>query len=123
MDNKIKKYAQKIQNQYSSHEKTKYDELKELDKKVKNPVRIFAYIFGSIGSLILGTGMCLAMKVIGGTDLLMIVGIIIGLIGIAIVSTNFFIYKNLIDKRKKQFSNEILELSNLLLNETKIEQN
>ena len=76
------KYAEKLINYYETKTPTKLDELKSLDKKVKKPAYLFAYIFGILGSLILGTGMCLAMKIIGGTNPLMIIGIIVGIVAL-----------------------------------------
>lgn len=111
------KYAEKLIKEYSEKEVSKLSELKALDKKVKNPARIFAYIFGVIGCLILGTGMCLAMKVIGNTTLLMIVGIIIGLIGITLVSITYPIYKRILYSRKNRYSKEIIAKSNEILNQ------
>lgn len=56
--------AQKIRTQYTKKQSTELDALKALDKKVKRPANVFTYIFGIIGSLVMGTGMCLAMDVI-----------------------------------------------------------
>ena len=110
------KYAEKLIKEYSEKETTKLDELKALDRKVKKPAKIFAYIFGSIGALVLGVGMCLAMNIIGGTTVLMVVGIIVGILGIVMVSANYPLYLRLLSNRKKQYSNEILTKSNELLN-------
>ena len=110
------KYAQKLIKEYSEKEVTKLDELKALDKKVKTPARIFAYVFGIVGALILGVGMCLAMKIIGGTTALMVAGVVIGIIGIFMVSINFPLYQTILQNRKKKYSSEILAKSNELLN-------
>lgn len=118
---KEKLYAQKLQKEYSEKEYTKFDELKELNKKVKNAPRIFAYIFGSVASLVLGLGMCLAMKVIGGTTTLMIVGIAIGLIGIGLMLLTYPIYKKILEGRRKKYAGKILTLSNELLNNDEVE--
>ena len=104
---------EKIQNSYVEKKSSKLDELKALDKKAKRPTKIFAYTFGTIGALVLGTGMCLAMKVIGNS---MALGIIIGVIGIALTSVTYPIYKALSNKRKNKYSKQILELSSELLN-------
>lgn len=53
--------VQKIRTQYTEKENTQLDALKELDKKVKKPANVFAYTFGTIGALVLGSGMSLAM--------------------------------------------------------------
>ena len=112
--------AEHFKSEYEIKEKTEIendiDMLKSLDKSVKNPARIFGYTFGSIGSLVLGTGMCLAMKVIGGTTPLMIAGILIGLLGIAMVSVTYPIYKTILNKRKKKYSKQIIDLSNKISN-------
>ncbi len=108
------KRVEKIRNQYTEREKTKLDELKSLDRKVKRPASIFAYVFGAIGALVLGTGMCLAMKIIGD---FMALGIVIGLVGIAMVSLTYPIYKGILQSRKKKYSSQILEISDELLND------
>lgn len=112
-----KKVVENIKSQYvEEHKPTDLENLKKLDKKVKQPALIFAYTFGIIGALILGVGMCLAMKVIGGTTPLMILGIIVGLVGIVMVSINYVLYSKIIEKRKAKYRNEILELSDNILN-------
>ncbi|MBO5067410.1 MAG: dihydropteridine reductase [Clostridia bacterium] len=113
-----KQYANKIIKDYSEKQTSKLDELKVLDRKVKKPARIFAYVFGTIASLVLGLGMCFAMKVFENTStLMMIVGILIGLVGIFAVSINYFIYKKILERRKRKYSQQIIEKSNEILNE------
>lgn len=105
--------VKEIQAQYLPKEKTKMDELKALDKKVKLPAEVFAYSFGSAGALVLGTGMCLAMKVIGD---MMALGIVIGVIGIGLVTANYFLCKKILKARKKKYAAQITELASELLN-------
>ena len=113
MSNKEKVMVEKIRAQYSVREMSKLDELKALDKRVKRPADVFAYIFGSIGALVLGSGMCLAMpEVIEGY---MPLGICVGIVGIAMVSLNYFIHKGLISKRKKKYASRVFELSGEIL--------
>ena len=107
------KTIEKIRASYTEKEISKFDKLKELDKKVKRPAQIFAYVFGSVSSLVLGTGMCLAMKVIGNA---MALGIVIGVVGIALVSANYFIYKKILSSRKNKYKNQVLELADEVLN-------
>ena len=52
--------AQKIRDKYTEKERTELDELYELDRRVKHPVNIFAYIFGAISAVIMGMGMSFA---------------------------------------------------------------
>lgn len=112
-------YVEKIKKEYSVKEETKLDQLRELDKKVKRFPNVFAYVYGSVSALVFGTGMCLAMKVIGGTTLWMIIGIVIGLVGALLMSLTYKIYSAMINSRKRKYSKEILALSNELLNEDK----
>ena len=58
--------VQKIRSQYTQKEHSELEELKALDKKVKKPAQVFAYVFGSISAVIMGAGMCLVMTDIGG---------------------------------------------------------
>lgn len=106
-----------IRQGYEEKEITDFDRLKELDKKVKLPAKIFAYVYGSISSLILGTGMCLAMKIIGaGLSLAMPLGIGVGIVGIALMLSTYPIYKAMMKSRKDKYSKRIFELSDSLLN-------
>lgn len=109
-----KKYVEKTLKSYEEKEVTKIDELRALDKKAKKGANVFAYVFGSIGSLVLGFGMCVAMQVILAD--LMVVGIIVGLVGIAMVSSNYWLYQKLLLKGKKKYAEQIKNLSNELLN-------
>lgn len=107
------KTVQKIRNKYEEVEKSKLDELKALDKKVKKAPTVFSYVFGSISSLVLGTGMCLAMKVIGD---MMALGIVVGVVGIGLCSITYPIYKKMLQKRRKKYSKQIIEISDSLIN-------
>lgn len=123
MENKQKKTIENILKNYQGKEVTKFDQLKELDKKVKKPANIFGYVYGTIGALILGMGMCAAMntlpEVILNTiknPLLMILGIIIGLVGIAMITSTYFIYNKILKSRRNKYANEIISLTEELLN-------
>lgn len=109
-----KKYIERTIRSYEKKEVSKLDELRKLDKKATRGATIFSYIFGSVSSLILGLGMSIAMEVIFPGY--MYIGIIIGLIGILLVSINYPLYKKLLEKGKRKYASQILELSNELLN-------
>lgn len=109
--------VESIRDQYVVREKNKLDKLVELDRKVKNPAEIFAYSFGTVGSLVLGTGMCLAMQVIGASlPFAMPLGIAVGVLGMLIVGGNYFLYDKILKGRKAKYGKEILALSNEILN-------
>lgn len=111
--NTDKIFAESIANEYAPKNTSKVVALKKLDRKAKNPANIFAYTFGVIMSLVLGTGMCLSMKVIGdGSAAMMILGIVVGIVGIVGVSINYPIYKKLLDSGKKKYAYDIIKLAN-----------
>ena len=110
-------YADKIRRQYTEKEITKMDELRELDNRVKRPAKIFAYIFGTLGALVLGVGMCLAMKVIGTTLAYgFTIGIMVGVIGIVWVIANYFIYQAIMKSSRNKYSKKVITLTDELLN-------
>lgn len=114
-------YAQKLQKQYTEHEITKLDKLKELDKKVKRPILIFSYIFGSIMALIMGAGMSLIMTDIStflglSGNLPMILGIILGVVGLGLAVLNYPMHNKMMTARKRKYASEVIALSNELLN-------
>lgn len=112
--------AQKIRTQYMEKESSQLDELRALDAKVKRPANIFAYVFGSISAIIMGTGMSLVMTDIGATlgmSNTMVPGIIIGVLGMAMALLNYPIYKGILNSRKKKYATRILELSDKIIKE------
>ena len=109
--NTDKIYAEHIANEYAEKETTKVKQLKKLDAKAKLPATIFTYTFGIICTLIFGTGMCLAMKVIGSGVIAMIAGIVIGILGMIGCGVNYPIYKKMIAKGKAKYGSDIMKLT------------
>ena len=69
--------AESIAKDYAPKESSKIVALKKLDNKAKLPATIFTYSFGIVSALVFGTGMCLAMQVIGSGLVGMVLGIVI----------------------------------------------
>ena len=109
--NTDKIYAESIVKEYAPKEKSKIIALRKLDRRAKRPATIFAYTWGIISSLVLGTGMCLSMQVIGNSFTHMILGIIIGIIGMVGCGINYPIYTKILEKGKKKYAYEIIELA------------
>ncbi len=104
--------AERIASEYAPKEDRKIVALMKLNKKAKQGAEIFAYTFGIVCSLILGTGMSFAMGVIGDKTLItMIIGIIVGVVGIFGVSINYFIYKRILEKGKNKYGSDIIRLA------------
>lgn len=110
--NTDKIYAEAVANEYSAKKTSKVIALKKLDRKAKEPARIFALSFGIISALVLGIGMCLSMHIIGPGDLTSsAAGIAIGVLGIAGAGANYFIYKRVLEKGKQKYANDIIMLA------------
>ena len=110
--------VEKIRTQYTEKEHTQLDELKELDAKVKRPANVFAYIFGAVSAIVMGSGMSLVMTDIGtqlGMAETMVPGIVIGVIGMLMAIINYPIYKRILTSRKKKYADEIIALSDKLI--------
>ncbi len=115
--NTDKIYAESIANEYAVKDDRKVVQLKKLDAKAKRPASIFAYTFGTIGALILGVGMCLSMNVIGASlAFSKVLGIIVGVVGIALVSVNYPIYKKILENGKKKYASDIIRLAKEISN-------
>ena len=110
--------VQKIRTQYTEKEHSSLDELRALDKKVKRPANVFAYTFGSLSAIIMGSGMSLVMTDIGaklGMNETLVPGIVIGVIGMAMALVNYPIYKKILASRKAKYAPQIIALSNDLM--------
>ena len=123
MNQKEKEFmVQKIRTQYTERENTQLDALKALDKKVKKPANVFAVVFGSISAVVMGSGMSLVMTDIGsiiGIESPMFPGIIIGVVGLVMALLTYPMYKKILNSRKKKYANEIIKLSDNIMNENK----
>ena len=103
--------AESIAKDYAPKESSKLVALKKLDNKAKLPATIFTYSCGIISALVFGTGMCLSMQVIGSGIGGMILGILVGIIGLIGCGINYPIYKKMLEKSKKKYAYEIVQLA------------
>lgn len=110
--NMDKIYAEQLANEYAPKDASKIVALRKLDKRAKLPATIFTYTFGIISALITGIGMCLSMNVIGGCSSLMsVLGIVVGIIGFVMMGLNYPVYKKMLEKGKKKYAFEIMQLA------------
>lgn len=106
--NTDKIYAESIAKDYAPKDNSKIVALKKLDNRAKLPATIFTYTWGIAFALVFGTGMSLAMQVIGNS---MVLGIIVGVIGLIGCGVNYPIYKRMLEKGKAKYAYEIVELA------------
>lgn len=109
--------AESIAKDYAPKGNSKIVALKKLDSRAKLPATIFTYTFGIVSALVFGTGMCLAMRVIGSGMLGMVLGIIIGIIGMIGCAVNYPIFKKLLEKGKAKYGYEIVQLAREIADE------
>lgn len=108
-----KKEIESIRNKYTqSYEKNDLTLLRSLDNKVKNIPLIISLAIGLITALIFGLGMTCILK----WDKL-VIGSIIAIICLLIMILNPFIYKRIFSYMKNKYKEQILELSNKMLNQ------
>ena len=72
---------------------------------------------GVLGTLILGTGMSLCMTDLGAAlgHLAMVIGILVGVLGLAMVAMAYPLYNIVLRKERQRIAPEILRLSEELL--------
>jgi hypothetical protein len=103
--------AESIAKDYAPKNNSKIVALKKLDRKAKLPATVFTYSWGILSALVFGTGMCLAMQVIGSGTMGMVLGIIIGIIGMIGCGVNYPIYQKMLEKNKAKYAYEIVQLA------------
>jgi uncharacterized membrane protein YuzA (DUF378 family) len=111
-----------IRKKYAAPEEPedKMAQLRRLDAAVTQKATTVSLVFGIIGALIWGIGMSLAMTEIGGMlgmqgEMAMTVGIIIGIIGIALVCIAYPVYNHIIKKEREKIAPEIIRLTDELM--------
>ena len=110
--NTDKIYAEQLANEYAPKDTSKVVALRKLDARAKLPATIFTYTFGIIAALVTGVGMCFSMNVIGsGTTTMFVLGVIVGIVGLAGMGINYPIYKKMWAKGKQKYAYEIIELA------------
>lgn len=101
-----KKYAP------SASSEDKMEQLRRLDASVTKKATTVSLVLGITGTLIMGIGMSFTMV---WQSTLFIPGIIIGVIGIAILSTAYPVFVHIVKKEREKIAPEILKLTDELL--------
>ncbi len=100
-----------IREKYEPKEADKMEQLRRLDASAAKKGTVASLIVGIIGALILGTGMSCCMV---WTDYFA-VGIIVGVIGIALVCAAYPIYSRVTKKEREKIAPEIIRLTDELM--------
>lgn len=106
-----------IRKKYAAPEEDKMEQLRKLDRQTVQKAQSWAIALGVVGSLILGTGMSLAMTdlsgFLGGTA--MVIGIPVGLVGIVLVALAYPVYNRILKRERQKIAPEILRLTDELM--------
>lgn len=85
----------------------KMEQLRAMDRKVESIGRARALTLGIMGTLMLGIGMCCTMV---WKDIAFVPGIVVGVIGIAVLSTAYPVYRSVTRKEREKIAPEMMRL-------------
>ena len=100
-----------IRKKYMPQEESKFEELKRLDYIVQTSGMTESLCAGIGGALVFGLGLCLTTQVIGNGVLLIVLGVLLGIVGIAGMLAAYPVYRRVFDNTKQKFTPRILELT------------
>ena len=106
-----------IRRKYLPGEENKMEQLRKLHRIPTRKAQTAALTVGIIGTLIMGTGMSLAMTEIGTAlgSLSMVIGIVVGIVGMVLIALAYPLYNRVLKKQREKIAPEILRLSEELL--------
>lgn len=102
----------KIREKYVPNTEDKMEKLRRLDAAATQKGVVVSLILGIVGCLLLGIGMCCTMVWAEGYFML---GIIVGIIGIALISLAYPVYSHITKKERERIAPEIIRLADELL--------
>ena len=110
-----RKEIDSIRRQYAPQEKTetKLERLRRLDGLVKNIAIIWSLVLGVVGTLVLGLGLTMILE-----WSIWLWGIVLMVIGSVPMAIAYPVYKLALNKGKAKYGDDILRLSEELLNES-----
>ena len=108
--------VEKIRAKYLPKQESKMEQLRKLDKSAEQPGTITSIAVGTVGALIMGMGMSLTMtdlNVFFGLNEItaIVVGIVIGIIGMATAGVAYPLYVSITKKQRAKVAEQILKLS------------
>ena len=105
---KKQKEIEEIKKKYLPKEEDKMETLRKLDRSAEQKGTMYSVIIGTIGTLLLGVGMSITMT---GATAYFVLGIIIGLVGIAVLVPAYPIFKKVTEEQRKKIAPQILALT------------
>ena len=110
----------KIRKKYEFQEEDPMSRIRKLDNSVTQKATAISLVFGIIGALIMGSGMSFIMTDLGSIigmsgNMLWILGMVTGVLGIILVILAYPMYNNVLKKEREKVASEILELTEELM--------
>ena len=102
----------KIREKYVPKEADKMEQLRRLDESVTQKGTAISLIVGIIGALVMGFGMSCCMV---WSDKLFVLGIVIGVVGIALICAAYPVYNYVMKKERAKIAPEIIRLTDELM--------
>ena len=99
---------EKIRRKYLPPEENKMEQLRRLNRSATKKGTRVSIAVGVVSALLMGVGMCCSMVWMGN---LFIPGIILGLLGIALVAAAHPVYQRVTKKEREKLAPRILQLT------------
>lgn len=111
---------EQIRKKYLPQQEDKLEQLRRLHYGASRKARAKAITVGTVGALIMGTGMSLAMTELGAVLglhrwLSMGIGIGVGLLGMGLVALAYPVYERGLKRARKKIAPQILQLTDELM--------
>ena len=109
--------VESIRKKYLPKEEDKMDQLRRLHNSATQKAQACSIALGTVGTLIMGIGMSLAMSDFGNAlgAYAMVAGIIVGVIGMTLIALAYPVYNHVLKKERARIAPEILRLTDELL--------
>ena len=106
-----------IRRAYLPREEDKLEALRRLHAGPTRKARAAAIAVGTLGALLLGTGMSLCMTELGAAlgGFAMVVGIAVGVVGIAAAALAWPLGRHILDRERRKIAPQILRLTDELM--------
>lgn len=102
----------RIRKKYVPQEQDKMQQLRTLDASTEKKAMGIAITVGVVGTLIMGAGMSIVMTDLGDFfgRIALIIGIILGLLGIAVLAYAYPLYNRILKKEREKIAPEVLRI-------------
>lgn len=104
--------VERIRKKYLPPEEDKMEQLRRLDRSAARKGTVLSLIVGVLGALIMGTGLCCVLVWEGSW---FVPGIVIGIVGIALLSCAYPVYVKVTERERARIAPEILRLTEELM--------